>query len=246
MITGKLGKTANGLISLKEKNNSQGLFDMGISSKNGVGNIDLENDKLISKLKEAWSIETLPEKNGKCMKELLNEASIKNFFIFGEDPIGCAIDKPKIQKWFADAEFVMVQDYFMTETAKNANLVLPAVFPLETTGSFTNTQKNIQQFEKQTTIAVEKENFEQLLSLINNFTDRKQKTIEEVRKEIYKLLPDHKEKSKFNFNYTEKENFNKIFRYGCDAVVKYYDDGFEKSFSKHSEKKLVTEKNKHV
>ena len=29
MITGKLGKTSNGLISLKEKNNSQGLFDMG-------------------------------------------------------------------------------------------------------------------------------------------------------------------------------------------------------------------------
>ncbi|MCK7496009.1 MAG: hypothetical protein MZW92_37435 [Comamonadaceae bacterium] len=82
MITGKLGKTANGLISLKEKNNSQGLFDMGISSKNGVGNIDMENPKLIAKLKEAWGIESLPEKNDKCMKELLNDASIKSIFYF--------------------------------------------------------------------------------------------------------------------------------------------------------------------
>ncbi len=35
MVTGKLGKTANGLIALKEKNNSQGLFDMGICPKVG-------------------------------------------------------------------------------------------------------------------------------------------------------------------------------------------------------------------
>ena len=39
MITGKLGKTANGIIALKEKNNSQGLFDMGITpQKDQVGN----------------------------------------------------------------------------------------------------------------------------------------------------------------------------------------------------------------
>jgi formate dehydrogenase major subunit len=242
MITGKLGKTANGLISLKEKNNSQGLFDMGISSKNGIGNIDMENPKLISKLKDAWGIESLPEKNDKCMKELLNDASIKAFFVFGEDPVGCAIDKPKVQKWFAESDFIMVQDYFMTETAKIANLILPAVFPLETTGSFTNTQKNIQEFEKQTTIAVEKENFEQLLTILNSFTDKKLKNIDEVRKEIYTLLPDQKEKSKYAFVFTEKENLNKSFKYGCDFVVKYFDENFEKSFVKVNENKLVAEK----
>ena len=36
LITGKLGKTSSGLISLKEKNNSQGLFDMGIMSDSYV------------------------------------------------------------------------------------------------------------------------------------------------------------------------------------------------------------------
>jgi formate dehydrogenase major subunit len=240
MITGKLGKTANGLISLKEKNNSQGLFDMGISSKNGVGNIDMENPKLISKLKETWGVESLPEKNEKCMKELLNEASIKAFFIFGEDPVGCAIDKTKVQKWFAESEFIMVQDYFMTETAKIANLILPAVFPLETTGSFTNTQKNIQEFEKQTSIAVEKENFEQLLTILNPFTDKKLKNIDDIRKEIYNLLPDQKEKSKYSFVYTDKENLKKNFKYGCDFVVKYFDENFEKSFVKNVDNKVIT------
>ena len=43
MVTGKLGKTSNGLISLKEKNNSQGLFDMGICPKVGVGSQPIQN-----------------------------------------------------------------------------------------------------------------------------------------------------------------------------------------------------------
>ncbi|OFX88738.1 MAG: hypothetical protein A2W99_04525 [Bacteroidetes bacterium GWF2_33_16] len=241
IITGKLGKTANGLISLKEKNNSQGLFDMGISSKNGIGYIDLENPRLLAKLKDTWGINSFPEKSDKCMKELLNDASIKSFFIFGEDPVGCAIDKEKVQKWFAESEFVMVQDYFMTETAKIANLILPAVFPLETTGSFTNTQKMIQEFVKQTTIPVEKENYEQLIALLNNFTDKNHKTIDDVRKEIYKLLPEQKEKLKYSLVYTQKENLNKSFKYGCDFVVKYFDENFEKSLVKKNEK-IVSEK----
>jgi formate dehydrogenase major subunit len=243
MITGKLGKTANGLISLKEKNNSQGLFDMGISSKNGIGNIPIDDPAIVSKLKNIWDIESLPEINSKCMKELLHDATIKNFFIFGEDPVGCAIDKAKVQKWFAESEFILVQDYFMTETAKIANLILPAVFPLETTGSFTNTQKHIQEFEKKTTIPIEKENYEQLLAVLNTFTKKQPKSIDEVRTEIYKLLPDASKKTKHQFVYTKKENINKSFKYGCDSVVKYFDENFEKSFVV-SEPKSSNEKNK--
>ena len=37
LVTGKLGKTSSGLISLKEKNNAQGIFDMGITPEYGVG-----------------------------------------------------------------------------------------------------------------------------------------------------------------------------------------------------------------
>ncbi len=230
MITGKLGKTANGLISLKEKNNSQGLFDMGISSKNGIGYIDLADEKFAKKLAKKWNVNKLPEQGSKCTKELLNESLIKNFYIFGEDPIGCAIDKSKVKKWFADAEFVMVQDYFMTETAKNANLILPATFPVETSGSFTNTQKNIQVFEKQFKGKVEKENFMQLAQILNQFSDSKMDTVDDIRKEIFELLAEIDHKGNYQFIYTEKDNLNKLFKHGCDFVVKYFDEHFKSSF----------------
>lgn len=230
MITGKLGKTANGLISLKEKNNSQGLFDMGISSKNGVGNVDLADTKYANKLAKTWKLDSLPEQGDKCMKELLNEGLIKKFYIFGEDPIGCTVDKEKVQKWFADAEFVMVQDYFMTETAQKANLILPATFPVETSGSFTNTQKNIQVFEKQLKGKIEIENYKQLVNIINQFNETNVESVEYIRKEIFDILSDVKKTEGFEFVYTEKDNQNKLFKHGCDNLVKIFDDNFKEAF----------------
>jgi formate dehydrogenase major subunit len=232
MITGKLGKTANGLISLKEKNNSQGIFDMGISSKNGVGNIDLADDKYLKELTKKWNTKELPVQGDKCMNELLNESLIKKFYIFGEDPIGCSTDKEKVQKWFSESEFVMVQDYFLTETAKQANLILPATFPIETSGSFTNTQKNIQIFEKQFKGKVEVENFMQLVQIFNQFTEMKIDSVDEIRKEIFELLSGADKKTSYEFIYTEKDNLNKVFKHGCDFVVKYFDEYFKNSFDK--------------
>ncbi|MCB2195207.1 MAG: FAD-dependent oxidoreductase [Bacteroidetes bacterium] len=243
MITGKLGKTANGLIPLKEKNNSQGLFDMGVSSKNGVGNIDLSDKKYAKKLIKKWKIDALPEQGEKCTKDLLNEGLIKKFYIFGEDPVGCSVDKSKIQKWFADAEFVMVQDYFMTETAQKANLVLPATFPVETSGSFTNTQKNIQTFEKQFKGKVEMENYMQLVNIYNKFADMKAHSVDDISKEIFELLSDVKKNEKFEFVFTEKDNKNKLFKHGCDFVVKYFDNHFKESFDTAKEHIKVAVKN---
>ncbi|MDY6801843.1 MAG: molybdopterin-dependent oxidoreductase [Bacteroidota bacterium] len=232
MITGKLGKTASGLISLKEKNNAQGLFDMGISSKNGVGYTDLTDKEFTKRLMKKWNIKELPELNDTCTKDLLNEGLIKKFYIFGEDPIGCAMDKAKIQKWFTDAEFLMVQDYVMTETAKQADLILPATFPVESSGSFTNTQKNIQIFEKQFKGKVEKENYIQLLAIIRNFSDNENlKTVDDIRKEIFELLPQKNTSGQYAFKYTMKDNWNKLFKHGCDFVVKKFDEDFNKAFN---------------
>ncbi|MFC2151631.1 FAD-dependent oxidoreductase [Bacteroidota bacterium] len=231
MITGKLGKTANGLISLKEKNNSQGLFDMGVSSKNSIGNIDISDKTYAKILTDKWKVDEIPAKGNKCTKDLLNEGLIKNFFIFGEDPIGCSTDKAKAQKWFTDAEFVMVQDYFMTETAQKANLILPATFPIETSGSFTNTQKSIQVFEKQFTGKVEMENIRQLAQILNQFNKNKIESVEEIRKEIFELLAEINKEANREFIYTEKDNLNKLFKHGCDFVVKYFDEKFKEAFN---------------
>ena len=230
MLTGKIGKTASGLISLKEKNNSQGIFDMGIGAYTGIGNQSMKDKDFRKKLSKKWQVEELPEVPNNQHIDKLDAGKIKKLYVFGEDPMGCAVEKERVGKWFADAEFVMVQDYFMTETAKDADLVLPASMPIETSGTFTNTQRYIQQFEKQIQGKVEKENYQQVLDMLNVFDSNGLSSVEEVRKEALSLLPQNK-RLEYKFEYTDQEAADyRLFNHGCDSVVKYFDDRFESAF----------------
>jgi len=230
MMTGKIGKTASGLLALKEKNNSQGIFDMGIGPKTGVGSQSLEDSAFADKLKSTWNVDKLPSIPDKAHIDLLERGIIKKMYIFGEDPIGCAIHKDRVEKWFGDAEFVMVQDYFFTETAQEADLIIPATIPVETSGTFTNTIRYIQQFDKQLQSKVEKENYQQLLDMLQTFDSNGLSNPEEIRKEAISLLPKHKN-NEYIFEYTAENNTEfRLFNHGCDGITKYFDDEFSSAF----------------
>ena len=185
MITGKLGKTSSGLISLKEKNNSHGLFD----------NNCFEND---------------------AMYEGFKSGAFKNMFIFGEDPAGTAVDKSFVTEKLQKADFITVQDYFMTETAQLADLILPASMPIESGGSFTNTQRVLQTFEAGFEVETELINSEQLIKLIDKFGKFGLRTVEDVFLEAATHLPKYPKTLKFK--YTKEDNQNRMFNYGADCL----------------------------
>lgn len=229
MITGKLGKTANGLISLKEKNNSQGLFDMGICPNLGVGTHSIDNSKLVKLMLKKWKIDELPETITESLYENLEGGSIKNMFIFGEDPLGTAKNQVKIAGWISVTDFVMVQDSFMSKTAEKADLILPASFPIESGGSFTNTQKIFQQFKPEFKSKVDKMSYQQLIDLIKNLGIKQKTKLEDVTLEAMSLLAVPTD-DKLKFVYTNEDNNNRIFNYGCDSINKYFEDAFDGAF----------------
>lgn len=229
MITGKLGKTANGLISLKEKNNSQGLFDMGIAPDYVTGNVPVNDKDNLWNIKQTWKIDALPEKVN-ATEELLELGKVKNMFIFGEDPVGTAVDKAKVEKWLDKAGFKVVQDYFMTETADRADLILPASMPFETGGSFTNTQKNIQKFDVEFESKPEIPSHKQLITLLKEFGAESPDTMEEVLSEAIGLLPVKMDKDKYHFHPTTGDDENRMFNYGADSLVMNFEKYFEEAF----------------
>ncbi|MEI8204785.1 MAG: molybdopterin-dependent oxidoreductase, partial [Bacteroidota bacterium] len=182
------------------------------------------------KLKATWKVNELPTMVNENQKELLDKGMLKNLFIFGEDPIGCSMDKTSANAWLGKASFVMVQDYFMTETAKQANLILPASFPIETGGSYTNTQKVLQKFDKSIPSKLEYDNCQQLFAIMDEFGKDGMKDVVDVMMEAITLLPTNVENTKHNFVQTSEDNANRIFDYGCDALVKYFDDKFVEAF----------------
>ncbi len=233
MLTGKLGKTSNGLIALKVKNNSQGVFDMGAYPTFSVGYQDICDAELIEKLETTWDIKGLPTKNFREQEILLREGKIKNIFIFGEDPIGCSVDKEYIKELGAKLKFGMVQDYFMTETAKLADLVLPASLPFEIGGHFTNTQRYIQKVNKTMSSPITENSYQQINNLLKKFGVKSNPDSDQVMLEAINLLPDVSddyERNKFKFVNTTDNNYQRLFDYGCDTVVKYFDEDFENKF----------------
>jgi predicted molibdopterin-dependent oxidoreductase YjgC len=212
LITGKLGKTGSGLIALKEKNNSQGLHDMGICRKHGVGSVRVANPGNLT------------------LKESLQGGMFKNIFIFGEDPVGCAAEKAQVEGWLRNAGFLVVQDYFMTETAAMADLILPASFPVESGGSYTNTLKMIQGFEAHFKPVVEKTNLEQLAGLLNANGIAQSADHHEVLAEVISKLPKGEEEKKFSFSIAGGDNPARLFDHGCDYLVKRFDEDFERAF----------------
>ena len=225
MITGKLGKTASGIIALKEKNNSQGLYDMGVCSEAGVGHVAIHDEQMISKMKEVWAVDDLPD-NSSDILEKLEKGEIKNMFIFGEDPAGCAKDQKKVDKLFEKTSFIAVQDYYMTDTAQKADLVLPASIYLETGGSFTNTQQHIHTFSGQISPAVDKNNIQQVIGLLNSFGINGVNNEKEALDEAFSLLSGDNLKPP-RMILTEGDNENRMFEYGCDAIHKHIEEEFQ-------------------
>jgi NADH-quinone oxidoreductase subunit G len=86
----------------------------------------------------AWELGYRPLDN-------LSEAfkQFEAIYIAGADPVG---DNPSLAEAVREAGFVVVQDLFLTETAKLADVVLPALPFTEREGTYTSGERRVQRF----------------------------------------------------------------------------------------------------
>jgi NADH-quinone oxidoreductase subunit G len=69
------------------------------------------------------------------------DSEVKALYIVGTDPIG-------ERENLSQADFIVVQELFLTETAKQADVVLPALAWAERDGTFTNAERRVQRYYK--------------------------------------------------------------------------------------------------
>lgn len=232
MLSGKLGKTACGLIALKETNNAHGIFSMGACHKIGVGAEPILEEELQHQMAKKWNVKDLPFTINSLYK-MFTGGRLKNVCIFGEDPVGCAIDKNEVKQWFSRCDFVVVQDYLLTETAQMADLILPSSFPWEMGGSFTNSQGKVQHIKKQMEGPLAETGFTQLCELLNRFGKNGIHTPAEAYEEAISLIPPKGDFKDLHFIYKEKDNHNRMFNHGCDALNRSIDEEFTDKLGWH-------------
>ncbi len=150
MLCGKVGVEGGGCNPLRGQNNVQGACDMGALFNTLPGYTSLDNGDLFARYEKAWGVK-LPREPGKPATEVWDNVlnkSIRALYVFGEDPAIADPNIAHVQKALAEVDFLVVQEIFLTETAKAADVVFPAACFAEKDGTFTNTERRVQLIRK--------------------------------------------------------------------------------------------------
>ncbi len=153
MLTGHIGKPSSGVNPLRGQNNVQGACDMGALPNVYPGYQAVTIPGAKEKFEQAWNAK-LSDKIGLTIPDMIDgliDSSVKGMFIVGENTAVSDPDTHHILHALNSAEFLVVEDIFLTETAELADVVLPAACWAEKEGTFTNSERKVQRVRKAVT-----------------------------------------------------------------------------------------------
>jgi len=169
LITGHLGKESSGILLLLDKCNAQGAIDMGDGAKGG-----------------GWGLKDLIQR--------AEEGKLRTVYMVGENPLIAYPDTDQLKRALEKLPCLIVQDLFLTETAKMAHVVLPASAFVEKSGTFTNLERRVQKLNPlRPPRHQSKSDFEIFLSLLRLFEcPVPGETPEAVFEEICRQIPHYR------------------------------------------------------
>ncbi len=145
LLTGMIGRESAGLIPLRGQNNVQGSCDMGGLPEVLPGYVSAGSDMAQERFSPFWG--NFANAQGLKLTEMMHAMAHKDIsalYIIGENPVLSDADMQATEKALRALDILIVQDIFLTETAKLAHVVLPAASYLEKEGTFTNTERRVQ------------------------------------------------------------------------------------------------------
>ena len=146
MITANLGRKGVGVNPLRGQNNVQGAADMGCQPHQGAGYLSVADKKIQKYYTEKYGV-VHPTKAGLKIPQIFDAAingNLKALWIIGEDVVQTDPNSAHVIKAMKALDLLVVQEIFMSETAKLATVILPGTTFLEKNGTFTNTERRVQ------------------------------------------------------------------------------------------------------
>ena len=191
---------AEGSVSIfppREHCNSQGVNDMGCTPEFLPGYRPVTDSNALSSLASEWGVDSLQFSSDNPANDLLRncaDGTIKFLHIAGEDPVHSFYKGSEIKNALQTVPFLVVQDVYMTETAKLADIILPTTTYTEKEGSFTNMTRHVQKVTPATSpqnqSRTDHDIFVQLAEVFGN--KLKNSSVTEVQDEISKTVPIYK------------------------------------------------------
>ncbi len=144
LATDQLAGENAGIIFLHEKSNNQGALDLGGIPELLPGFNRVDDEAARRQFAAFWQME-VPSSEGLGAKEIYTAAAdgrIKGLYMVGDNQ---AVSNDAVgEKALSGLDFLVVQELFLTPATRYADVVLPGAGFLETEGTFTNLEGNIQ------------------------------------------------------------------------------------------------------
>src|ERR1041384_7664843 len=144
---GMIGRWGAAMLPVRGQNNVQGASDMGAVPFAYTDYAPVTDARARARFATTWGVpaESMSLEGGLMLTEIVKpESGVRGMYIMGENPIISDPDIAHAEQWFQNVEFMAVQDLFLTETARYADVVLPGSSFAEKTGTFVNTERRIQ------------------------------------------------------------------------------------------------------
>ncbi len=201
LLTGNIGRKGGGVYALQRENNGQGACDMGTLPKFLPGYQSVTDAQAREIFEERWGA-SLPAEPGLTILEIMEQVKkgkIKGMYIVGENPVLSFPNSRLITEVLSSLDFLVVQDMFLTETAKLANVVLPAASFAEKEGTFTNFEGRVNRVRKAIKpIGESLPDWEIILRLADKMgSPMPYSSLQDVMSEIEELVPSYEDYTDF-------------------------------------------------
>ncbi len=149
LMTGHLGIRSAGMNPLRGQNNVQGANDAGASPVFYPGYQRAADSEVREKFSHAWGVEQ-SDTTGLNLNQMMKTIGdqVHGMFLMGEDIVMSEPNVGKLEEALNDVEFLVVQDIFLNETCRYADVILPAACFAEKDGVFTNSDRRVQLVRK--------------------------------------------------------------------------------------------------
>jgi formate dehydrogenase alpha subunit len=151
MLCGNMGIAGGGVNPLRGQNNVQGACDMGGLPDVYTGYQKVADPDVRQRMSEAWKVDSLSERPGMKATQMIpaaHDGALKALYVIGENPLVSDPDVNHAEAGLKNLDFLVVQDIFLTETARLADVVLPTSCYAEKDGTFANTERRVQRVRK--------------------------------------------------------------------------------------------------
>jgi formate dehydrogenase major subunit len=150
LTTGQTGRPGTGLHPLRGQNNVQGASDAGLIPMFYPDYRPVTDTAVREQYEKLWG-KKLDPKRGLTVVEIVHailHGQIRGMYVMGENPAMSDPDAHHAREALAKLEHLVVQDIFLTETARYADVILPASAWPEKDGTVTNTNRQVQMGRK--------------------------------------------------------------------------------------------------